>query len=350
MDNLYRVRKSWADVSSQIGAYAILDNAKAAVDSNPGYAAYDSNGSQVYPILYRVRKSWNDASSQKGAFTVLENAKKCADSCAPGDGYAVFNTDGICVYPLPYYVMVASNTNYYTAADGKTKAGIATKNKYTIIEASGKYGKLKSGAGWLPLTGLSVTPAIDPGELVIRRAKVIGDYMVKNKFHYGVYGNEGTPTSFSQAVSKKWLNSSCTRYASWVFQAAGYLKEGKCISHTLGNKSSLIDCEIIKVNKVASDLIASKTVKAGDMLISSSTTCGNNYGSIFAGYNDAATKKYWYEAGGPFKGVNTSKTAPYTYSIIGPWYCPYDYTHTIEYIIRPTGSGDGGIDLSEIII
>ena len=28
---------------------------------------------------YRVRKSWADASSQKGAFKSLENAKKCAD-------------------------------------------------------------------------------------------------------------------------------------------------------------------------------------------------------------------------------------------------------------------------------
>ena len=34
-DGLYRVRKSWADAKSQIGAYAILANAKAMADSHP---------------------------------------------------------------------------------------------------------------------------------------------------------------------------------------------------------------------------------------------------------------------------------------------------------------------------
>lgn len=45
--------------------------------------------------LYRVRKSWVDAKSQIGAFSVLDNAKKKADS---NNGYKVFNTKGECVY------------------------------------------------------------------------------------------------------------------------------------------------------------------------------------------------------------------------------------------------------------
>lgn len=45
----YRVRKSWADKASQIGAYTVLDNAILAVDGNPGYAAFDDDGRQVYP-------------------------------------------------------------------------------------------------------------------------------------------------------------------------------------------------------------------------------------------------------------------------------------------------------------
>lgn len=43
---LYRVRKNWADASSQIGAFAILDNAKAACTA--GYTVYDENGTAVY--------------------------------------------------------------------------------------------------------------------------------------------------------------------------------------------------------------------------------------------------------------------------------------------------------------
>lgn len=44
--NLYRIRKSWSDVKSQIGAYASLDNAKKACKS--GYTVYDKNGKAVY--------------------------------------------------------------------------------------------------------------------------------------------------------------------------------------------------------------------------------------------------------------------------------------------------------------
>lgn len=45
----YRVRKSWADVKSQKGAFRSLDNAKKCADNNNGYAVFDANGNQVYP-------------------------------------------------------------------------------------------------------------------------------------------------------------------------------------------------------------------------------------------------------------------------------------------------------------
>ena len=45
----YRVRKTWADASSQIGAYTVLANAKECVDKNPGYKVFDETGKQVYP-------------------------------------------------------------------------------------------------------------------------------------------------------------------------------------------------------------------------------------------------------------------------------------------------------------
>lgn len=47
-DNLYRVRKTWADASSQIGAYSSLDNAKNACKS--GYSVFDSAGNVVYTV------------------------------------------------------------------------------------------------------------------------------------------------------------------------------------------------------------------------------------------------------------------------------------------------------------
>ena len=43
---MYRIRKSWADAASQIGAYENLDNAKSACKA--GYTVYDKDGKAVY--------------------------------------------------------------------------------------------------------------------------------------------------------------------------------------------------------------------------------------------------------------------------------------------------------------
>lgn len=113
---------------------------------------------------YRVRKSWSDAKSQKGAFKVLANAKKCADE---NPGYSVYDESGKAVYGgsgsgngfSPYLVQVSitdlnirkgSGTDY-----GKT-GKYTGKGVFTIVaEADGqgasRWGKLKSGAGWISL-------------------------------------------------------------------------------------------------------------------------------------------------------------------------------------------------------
>ena len=45
---LYRVRKSWNDPKSQIGAYKILANAKSVCEEYPGYSVYDEKGKVLY--------------------------------------------------------------------------------------------------------------------------------------------------------------------------------------------------------------------------------------------------------------------------------------------------------------
>ena len=100
-EQMYRVRKSWGDVKSQIGAYRNLDNAKA--ECPAGYTVYDKNGNAVYcpsstinntnSQMYRIRKSWGDAKSQIGAYRNLDNAKA---ECPAG--YTVYDKDGNAVY------------------------------------------------------------------------------------------------------------------------------------------------------------------------------------------------------------------------------------------------------------
>ena len=49
---IYRVRKSWLDVSSQIGAYENLNYAKATVDKLGNmYHVYNSKGQEIYPLV-----------------------------------------------------------------------------------------------------------------------------------------------------------------------------------------------------------------------------------------------------------------------------------------------------------
>ena len=45
---LYRVRETWADSASQLGAFRSLDTAKALADQNPGFEVYDLSGNIVY--------------------------------------------------------------------------------------------------------------------------------------------------------------------------------------------------------------------------------------------------------------------------------------------------------------
>lgn len=47
---LYRVRKSWSDPKSQIGAFAVLENDKKCANEHKGYFVFDANGKTVYPV------------------------------------------------------------------------------------------------------------------------------------------------------------------------------------------------------------------------------------------------------------------------------------------------------------
>ena len=113
--------------------------------------------------LYRVRKTWADSASQKGAFSSLANAKACADK---NPGYKVFDGSGNAVYPAeskpafsPYRVKVTADVLNIRKGAGTNYAlagSIRNGGVYTIVQESTgqgatKWGKLKSGAGWISL-------------------------------------------------------------------------------------------------------------------------------------------------------------------------------------------------------
>lgn len=108
----FRVRKSWGDVESQLGAFGeVNDEVKELVDANPGYELYNDDGKVIYPIpkpapkpnqkWYRIRDDWEDEAGQIAAFhedaAGLKDAKALADKHMDR-GYKVYSDSGKVVY------------------------------------------------------------------------------------------------------------------------------------------------------------------------------------------------------------------------------------------------------------
>ena len=70
-DKLYRVRKTWTDSKSQIGAYAAYENATAMCDKHPGYTVFNNKGEALYPKMaaFKVKVTRKDLHIRKGPGT-----------------------------------------------------------------------------------------------------------------------------------------------------------------------------------------------------------------------------------------------------------------------------------------
>ena len=105
--------------------------------------------------LYRVRKTWSNSASQIGAYTNLSNAQKACDMA--GKDYYVFDNNGKAIYPnvnQSYRVKVmvdALNIRSGPGTQYKINGCIRDCGVYTIVETQGDWGLLKSGKGWICL-------------------------------------------------------------------------------------------------------------------------------------------------------------------------------------------------------
>ena len=96
---MYFVRKAWNKPKTQLGAFEILQNAKiCAHEAGVGYSVFDDNGKVIYKVSkddwYRVRSSWDNPDSQIGAYQNLDTAKKAADQTSK----IVYDWDGNEIY------------------------------------------------------------------------------------------------------------------------------------------------------------------------------------------------------------------------------------------------------------
>ena len=137
--------------------------------------------------LYRVRKTWNDAKSQLGAYTILENAKKTRDTA--GEGYFVFNSKGEIVYPVEEEVKIDVSKVNVSAADPKVIWDFLKAQGLNDYGIAGLMGNLYAESGLKPcnlqqtyekslgMTDAEYTASVDAG---------IYDNFVQDKAGYGL--------------------------------------------------------------------------------------------------------------------------------------------------------------------
>lgn len=190
---LYRVRKDWEDAKSQIGAYSQLDNAKEACDkAGKDYEVYNSKGVAIYPEKKNENPTPTVQYKPGDMVKLIPGAVYVTGKAVPGwvikaklyirsevraDGSVIFSTqktgaitgvvnvDQLVPYTTetvapvaptftPYLVRVTADVLNVRAGAG-TSYRITTQVKkheiYTIVGEKGKWGKLKSGAGWIHL-------------------------------------------------------------------------------------------------------------------------------------------------------------------------------------------------------
>lgn len=111
-NTIYRVRKSWSDSKSQIGAFKDLNNAKKCADKSKGYSVFDNNGKKVYPASPAIKEG-SVVRLKQGATTYMSTAK-LADWC----------------YKTKFTVMELSGNRAVIGIDGKVTAAV---NKNDLI-------------------------------------------------------------------------------------------------------------------------------------------------------------------------------------------------------------------------
>ena len=129
-EKLYRVRKSWEDAKSQIGAYSSLDNAKKACTD--GYTVYDWNGKAVY------------SKAAAGGMVQNGNTEKAIWDYLAGKGL-----NACAVAGLMGNLYAESGLNSCNLQNSYNKSLNMTDAQYTAAVDNGSYGNfVKDKAGY----------------------------------------------------------------------------------------------------------------------------------------------------------------------------------------------------------
>ena len=190
VSEMYRVRKSWGDAKSQVGAYTSLKNAQAACDkAGAEYKVFNSKGEIVYPKQSVITPIESSKFAVGDELRLIPGAKYASGGTIPSwvfntklylreiysDGSYVistkssgpvtgvvkpnsvtaWNTSEITPQFNPYLVKINTDVLNVRAGAGttyKVTTQVKRNGVYTIVEEKNGWGKLKSGAGWINLS------------------------------------------------------------------------------------------------------------------------------------------------------------------------------------------------------
>lgn len=127
---MYRVRKTWADTKSQIGAFGNLENAKKAC--KPGYTVFDQNGKAVYSNGGATStKQWR----QDVVLKIGDKVKSvsCAIAPYPGTNSAI-KGDAVYVPALGGLVPLSDVEEAGDTKDGKADGYLANTNARVYLK------------------------------------------------------------------------------------------------------------------------------------------------------------------------------------------------------------------------
>lgn len=166
---LYRVRKSWDNAGSQLGAFENLDNAKRMADKNTGYYVFNSKGKVIYPMVFEnrvpdidegkscydlalevIRGLWGNGVERKQRLTEAGYDYSTVQGCVNDILAGKDKSEGFKSYTVEVKI---PNLNIRTGP-GKEYSSIGKftgKGIFTIVDQKRNWGKLKSGAGWICL-------------------------------------------------------------------------------------------------------------------------------------------------------------------------------------------------------
>ena len=141
-NEMYRIRKSWADASSQIGAYSNKENAIKACPS--GYKVFDSKGNQVYPATTTTQPSGDLCriianGVNKIALTGLEKCKEYVKANYPKEKVEIQRvSDGKILWTQAKYVAPQPTyTSYKESGVFTFNTAVQIRNSTNLNDTTG---------------------------------------------------------------------------------------------------------------------------------------------------------------------------------------------------------------------